>query len=226
MKTVSKIKGFTIIELLVVTGIFAMMTTLVLANYPRFNAQIILENTAYEVALEVRQAQSFGLGVREAAAAAGTFPGYGVRIPDITVDNTQVYLYADIPPMPGSDGNKMYDGGMSCVPGVDECVEVLELRNYSIYAICGNWRTDYPLEPAFREISDVDGYVGTGHCAIDSVDINFARPNPDAFLQGYDGGVVNHPLPDGYSDVAIVITTSDGQVRTVVVWSTGQITVE
>lgn len=226
MNTHLETTGFTIVELLVVTGIFAMMTTLVLANYPRFNAQIILENTAYEVALEVRQAQSFGLGVREAAAVADVFPGYGVRVPDITIDNTKIFLYADIPSMPGGDGNNMYDGGTNCIPGIDECVEVLQLQKYAVYAVCGNWRTDYPSEPAFRETADVDAYVGTGHCAIDSLDINFTRPNPDAFLQGYAGGVVDHPLPNGYSDIAIVIATSDGHVRTVVVWSTGQITVE
>ncbi len=212
-------RGFTIIELLVVTAIFALMTSLVLANYPRFNAQIILENTAYEVALEVRQAQSFGLGVRETAVAADEFPGYGVYIPDITSENTRVFLYAD------GDGNKLYSDGTGCVPGTGECVEALLLRNYFIYAVCGNWRSDHPSEASFRTTSDVDPYVATGHCDIDTLDINFTRPNPDALLQGYASGIPGHPL-SGYSDVEIVVATSDGNVRTVVVWSTGQIAVE
>jgi prepilin-type N-terminal cleavage/methylation domain-containing protein len=215
-------RGFTLVELMVVVGIFAFISMLTLANYSQFNTQIVLENTAHEVALEVRQAQSFGLGVREALSTTGTYPGYGIYIP--ASNSTKVYLYADV------DGDKKYEGG-DCVPGTGECVEVLQLRNHSIYALCGDLKTDHASLAPFRLTSEVDVYADGGfpdgeYCNKDSIDIIFTRPNPDAFLKGYIGGSAEHPLTTGYNDIVIVVATPQGDARTIVVWSTGQITVE
>jgi len=217
------IKGFTLIELMVVVGIFAFMSTLVLANYPRFNAQIILENTAHEVALEVRQAQSFGLGVREALSEVDTYPGYGVYVPDIEDYDPMVYLYADIP-LPGNDlGDGAYEGG-ACIPGSGECVEVLHLRNHGIATVCADLKTGNPGIDPFRTMDDVLPYVDSGYCGKDAADIIFTRPNPDATIHTYDDGGED---PSGHvNDVALIVSTPQGDVRTVVVWSTGQITVE
>lgn len=212
--------GFTLVELMVVVGIFAFMSALILANYPRFNAQIILENTAHEVALEVRQAQSFGLGVRESSRGSAEYPAYGVYIPEIdgaSENKMHVYLYADI------DDNQRYEGG-SCVPGAGECVEVLTLRNHYIAALCGDIKTTFSSTEPFRTRDEVISFSAAhpSACDKDSIDILFTRPNPDAALRSF----INGGSETEHNDIEIIVSTSQGDVRTVIVWSTGQITVE
>ncbi len=208
------IKGFTLIELMVVVGIFAFMSALILANYPRFNAQIILENTAHEVALEVRQAQSFGLGVRETSRGSEEYPAYGVYIDEIDGDSenkTKVHLYAD------EDESQTYTN-------MAERIEVLTLRNHYVAALCGDMKKDYPSVGPFRTIDEVIDFSNAHplYCDKDSIDILFTRPNPDAALKSYiDGGSETE-----HNDIAIIVSTPKGDVRSVVVWSTGQITVE
>lgn len=219
-RTLRNTTGFTLIELMVVVGIFAFMSALILANYPRFNAQIILENTAHEVALEVRQAQSFGLGVRETSRGSEEYPAYGVYIPEIDGDSenkTKVYLYADI------NNDQMYEGG-TCVPGTGECIEVLTLRNHFVAALCGDMKTDHSSVDVFRTMDDVIHFNTTYplYCDKDSIDILFTRPNPDALPRSF----IDAGSETVHNDIAIVVSTPKGNVRTVVVWSTGQITVE
>ena len=49
-------RGFTLIELIVVTGIIVVVSTLVLSSNARFGGAILLENLAYDVGLSVRKA--------------------------------------------------------------------------------------------------------------------------------------------------------------------------
>ena len=218
-------KGFTLVELLVVVGIFAMMTGLILANYSGFDSSIILENTTYEIALEIRQAQSFGMGVREVSSSPDVFPAYGVRIP--TLSGTPVreaFLFSDIPSTGFSVGNGMYDGGDACIPGSGECVEKLIMQKYHIYALCGNVKKNLGAGVVFRTTDDIVSSGASTYCDKESLEVLFTRPDPDAVSNGYIGGVKDTLSP--YSDAEIVVASPRGDVRTVVIWSTGQITVE
>lgn len=70
--------GFTIVELIVTTAIFLMITSIMLIRDSQFNNNLKLDNLAYEIALAVRQAQVFGTGVKE--SGSGNFNvGYGVH---------------------------------------------------------------------------------------------------------------------------------------------------
>jgi prepilin-type N-terminal cleavage/methylation domain-containing protein len=217
--------GFTLIELLVVVGIFGILSSVIFANYSGFDSIIVLENVAHEIALEVRQAQSFGIGVREFSSGNDEFPIYGVRVPSLSSGMIQnIFLFADIPPVGQQKGNGVYDGGDSCVPGSGECVEQVFLQKYYIYAICGNIKKQLGDYTPFRMIDDVTASGAAVYCDKDALEITFTRPNPDAFSTGYEGGVKDPESP--YSDAEIIVATPGGHVRTVVVWSTGQITVE
>lgn len=57
-------RGYTLIELLIVTGIFVIVSGIVLANNARFGGMITLENFAYDVALSIRQAQVYSIAVQ------------------------------------------------------------------------------------------------------------------------------------------------------------------
>src|SRR3989338_5983291 len=60
----SHLRAFTLIELVVVTGIILVVTSVVLVNNNRFGGVVQLENLAYDVALSVRQAQVYGISVQ------------------------------------------------------------------------------------------------------------------------------------------------------------------
>lgn len=149
-------RGFSLIELLVVTGIFLVITGVVLANNAQFNSSVLLGNAAYDVALSIRQAQVYGLSTR---SYSGEFRvGYGVHI-----EGTSSYLiFADL----DENRNKRYD------PGVDQVVQQVTLgRGHTILRFCGV-QTD-----GTEDCSD-------GVAALPHIDIGFLRPNPDATITG------------------------------------------
>ena len=87
-------KGFTLIELIVSIAIFAIMTSLLLSKYGNFNQGILLTNLAYDVALTIRNAQSYGLNVKSSDRASNLFDyPYGVHFDA----NNQVFtFFADV----------------------------------------------------------------------------------------------------------------------------------
>ena len=73
-------RGFTLVELMISVGIFALMTTFLLAKYGKFNQSVLLTNLAYDIALTIRNAQSYGLNVRSAPDGPENFDiAYGVH---------------------------------------------------------------------------------------------------------------------------------------------------
>src|SRR3989338_10641247 len=98
-------KGFTLMELLVVMGIIVIISSLILASNTRFGGRVILQNLAYDIALSIRQAQVYGISVRQ---FGGTFSGYGMHfvLSGPGVNTTTYVLFADIYP---SVPNGLYD---------------------------------------------------------------------------------------------------------------------
>ena len=86
-------KGFTLVELIVSISIFAMMTALVVAKYGNFNQSVLLTNLAYDVALTIRTAQTYGVSVRQEGGDF-THP-YGVFFSSDAGKNTQFTFFAD-----------------------------------------------------------------------------------------------------------------------------------
>ena len=80
-------KGMTLIELLVALVIFSIITGIVLFNYGDFNASLTMQNLADDIALTVRRAQSYAIGVR---GREGSFQvGYGVHFGVTPYDPTE-----------------------------------------------------------------------------------------------------------------------------------------
>src|SRR3954470_14945717 len=71
-------KGFTLVELLVSIGIFTVITSMAVYSHAQFNGSVLLTNLAYEIGLSVRQAQFYGISVRQNAASSFD-SGYGVH---------------------------------------------------------------------------------------------------------------------------------------------------
>ena len=148
-------RGFTLVELLVTLSLFVVLTTIVLFSQSKFNGSILLTNLAYDVAITVRQAQTYGVNVRE--TSSGVFDkAYGVHFDILTDDSKKKFLlFAD------SGGGSGYDGSD------------IEVNKYSIKR--GNYISDIRIINSDPGCSSVDG-----GCSVNKLDITFLRPDPDA----------------------------------------------
>jgi len=180
--------GFSLVELLVSVAIVTVITTVVLVKHSQFSGNILIENLAYDVALSIRQAQVFGLSVREFGVGSGTFDiGYGVHF-DSGVNDSYI-LFAD------RNRNSVYDGSQ-------EIVEVFTLRRGNTIAqLCG-------VLPNRTEKCSPGG--------IAYLDIVFERPDPDAIIKSdvaadtYTTARITVRSPRGVERNVVVIFT--GQI--------------
>ena len=187
--------GFTLVELLVSISIFAVITAIVLASHSRFSSNISLTNLAYDIALSIREAQSYGLNSR---TDGGTFGlGYGMRFRTDVSD--RYTFFVDI------NGNNAANSG-----------EVLEWYftqkgNY-ISKICANVIQGNPL-----------GTVCTGGDPYNdfSLAVVYRRPNPEAILRltlvgavtYADSATITISSPNG--NTRDIVVTSAGQISVV-----------
>jgi prepilin-type N-terminal cleavage/methylation domain-containing protein len=84
---INRQKGFTLVEMVVCISIMAIISSVILGSRASYTDQLSLKNDAYRVALAVRQAQVYSLGVR---GNTGQFnSSYGV-----SVDNSITQSFA------------------------------------------------------------------------------------------------------------------------------------
>lgn len=108
------IKAFTIIELLVSTSIITAILSVVFWNYKGFNDRLAVSSAGQEMAVSIRQAQAYGINVRENAVGGGQFNySYGMYFNKATPSSYIIFV--------DSNSNRKYDVG--------EAVETLSLRN-------------------------------------------------------------------------------------------------
>ena len=210
--------GFSLIELLVTISIAILVTAVVFFNYPKFKQNVSLRRTSDEIALTIRQAQVYGSGVRRFSRYTlfpwpphdeEVFPsGYGVYF-DITTEalRKQFVLFADAGSVPN-----LYEGEIFGVCGStrSECVQKFNITTGDkISKLCSNVKSNPPGSP--------------GNCTRTNLNIVFLRPNPTVNLYTRTGLI---GLIGPFSDVSIEIKSIQGDTRTIVVWSTGQISVE
>lgn len=178
-------KAFTLVELLVSVAIFALMTALVVAKYGSFNQSIFLTNLAYDVALTIRTAQTYGLSVKSADDTAPSYssPTYAYGVDLAMAVNNQFTLYAD------RNGNALYDSG--------EQVSTYAIKRGAVISgVCAADSTDCTV-----------GTTGT-------LSLLFKRPDPQANICfsscGMMMGKVELKATDG--SVRTVIIRKNGQI--------------
>jgi|SRR5581483_11970736 len=194
-------KGFTLVEVIISVAIASVIMSVVLWNYSAFNDQLALSSAAQEIAIAIRQAQTYGISARETGAGQGNFDSdYGVYL---SLKEPNAYsIFVD------TNANKVYDPGQGCGSGVQntECVEKSMLRNgVVISAICDE----------------------SGSCPPSSasqLDVTFLRPNPDATIDFADdsGFIVSGPSRAG----TVVLTSPMGRTIRVEVDNTGEIVIK
>lgn len=182
---VHRVRGFTLIELLMVLSILTVISTVLLANHTRFNGTVLLTSLAYDVALSIREAQVFGVSVRQFSDDFQV--GYGVRF-----STTNSYdFFAD------TNTNQAYDDG------VDSIIRTYTLsRGHSIQSFCG------VTSVGVERCSD-------SQTPISHLDVVFFRPDPDAIMTSnepgiYSQGIITVASPAG--DTRTITVASTGQI--------------
>lgn len=193
------ISGFSFVELMISIAIFTMLTSLLVFNQATFNNHVNTDSLAHQIAQWVRDAQISSMGVRKSKILGVFAPGYGLHFSASVPD--QFIYYVD------SNGNGVYDSGSD---SIEQTVKLLQ--GYKITLICGR-HSGIPVD------TTCGGY---GQFAAQSFsDISFKRPNPDANI--YGDNIAGSSV---YSPLRITITAPQGYSRTVVVYVTGQVSIE
>jgi len=201
-------RGMTILELLVVLGIFALISTVAIFNYGTFQSKIDITNLADDIALQVVQAQNASLsGLLPAAGQqvneiANWKPSYGVYfssstgLPDLKGADTKDFIYfVDL------DDGQDYDSAGGCgAPLTGECI--------SKYTITTS-----------NSISSLSAYYTDGtHVSLTNATITFARPNSGAAIKS------NIVFPKTVAYLEVAITSPKGTVTsTIDLYSSGRV---
>jgi len=153
-------RGFTLVEMMVVMAVFVIISTVTLAGNSRFGGNVTLETLAYDIALSVRQAQVYGIAVRRSDLGTSEFSrAYGIHI-DRSFPATY-QLFADIAP-----GDGLYSCPDAGDPSTCELVQNTTMQGgFIIYDVC--------VTP-----------VGQSEmCGLTELNIVFKRPEPDAYIR-------------------------------------------
>lgn len=203
-KQTQKNAGFGLGQLLVVMAISTTILSSVIVQQGKWNDQLAVSTQAYELALMFRQAQNFGLGVREYSGVAS--PGdkfdiaYGIYLNYATPD--RYIFFAD------RNKNGRYDVSPS------EAIETKMLnKGVSINTFCS-----YQKNPA---TSLRCAHQGFG-IYFNRTSITFERPTPSAsFLTlnsiNYDTSSIWQPL------VIVCLRSASGREYSVTVDGGGQV---
>jgi hypothetical protein len=203
--------------MIIALAIIGFVTIVAINGQTQFNRSLSVTDTAYTVALSVRQAQTFGLSSRTFGTSASN-AGYGVHLTGTPPLKTYA-LFADVSKATYSVpswcpvgtagqpdakiGNCMFD------PGGSETVQNFSFgRGFTITNYCGH------------------DMLGVSHCAKDAVpltalDVLFSRPNTDSIITGIVSGNALQ-----LKDAQIELTAQDGVgTRAICVTAVGEVSV-
>lgn len=82
--------GFTLVELMVTVGIIMIITAVVIVRYGAFNSAVLLKSQAYEMALNLREAQVFAISARGDQSAFRD--GYGLYFNTATPNQYRLFF--------------------------------------------------------------------------------------------------------------------------------------
>jgi len=202
-------QGFALVELLIAVTLFGVITAFVLFSYQKVSEQLFMTTLAFETALSLRQAQSYGVSVRQFGSGADAFEAaYGVHFDRATAD--RFVFFAD------SDKNGRYTSGgddsTGCLRGAgSECVSVYRIEKGNlIEKFC-----------ATRASGDGEECTSGTPTTITVLDVMFLRPNPDALFW-----TSQSQFGTTYRSATIHLISPSSLRRTVEVWNTGQISIK
>jgi len=178
---------------------------------------LVLTNAAYDIALTIRSAESFGLGSR--VASGSTNAGFGIHF----TTGTSFVLFADTSPGIGASSGLCHPPSPTSVDPIGpdarpgDCVWQLGEEVPPSYTLNnGIFISNFCV---FDSLSNKSCAVQSGSGSLTSVDIVFARPNPDVQIRASG-------LSTPYVRACLVIASSaapSGPYRYVSVYNSGAI---
>ena len=184
----------TFIELIVVIGIFAAISSVVLFNFTGFTTSISLQNLANQIALQLKKAQTQALS---GTGGTGLFaspnkPSYGIHF---SADSqNKFYYFAD------KDNNGFPSDTNYCGPSypTSECLDEVTIQT-----------------------GDRITKLAASSCPVSSLDVIFKRPFPDAVFSE-DGNInpiqppkvgIEITSPKGAQKTIIVWSTGQIEIK-------------
>ena len=197
--------GFTIIEFIISISIVIVMLVIVTSNQSTYTDGISLSNLADEISVTISQAQAYGVGVRELTPGSSDFSiAYGLTFSLLSSGSPSAYIY-----FVDRNGNKIYDGDWSCqIGGASECLNKTSISR-------GNYIEDICVVRS----------SGGDQCSVGRIDISFVRPTPDPRLLFFNQSGNQLDLPNTIG-AKLILKSPGGASKSVMVYHTGQITVQ
>ena len=206
-------RGMTLVELMVVLSIFVIISGLVIFNYGGFRYSASVQNLANDIALSIRQTQSYAIGSKKLYPTDNPIvpvTAYGISFkasngsvgagwPSQTIFD----LFADL------SLNDRYDEltgvcGPNNLKTGDECLTSFSINGGAL-------------------ITGLTYYAQSNSTGtpVDTLDVVFKRPLPDA-------RICSDSTCSSYGTYAVITVSSlDGKfTKQVKVWNTGQISVQ
>lgn len=207
-------KGFTLVELLVVLGIITVISSVILSSQSNYNKTLVLANTAYDVALTMRSAETYGIGSKGSGTVANA--GFGLNFQK--AQTKSFTLYTDTYPFPSTFS--------VCHPTADASSPEAKPGNCVYDSTQGEKIADYILGNGIY-VKDFCAYAGSWSCAstngstLTSLDIVFSRPNPDPLIA--TNGAYSAVTPATAACLDIASPVAGGIDRFVSLGASGQI---
>jgi Tfp pilus assembly protein FimT len=199
-------RGFSIVELMVTIVITTVIISTIVSGQSSYVDGAALSNVADEIGLTISQAQAYGIAVKELTPGSENFAiSYGIALSKVGAGNNLTYLFfAD------RNSNHAYDGSWTCdVGGENEC---LEKKNIS--------RGNYIDSVCVISLSDEEDCEDVGR-----VDVSFTRPETQAHITFFD--LSETPFtPTSMKGAKIILKSPTGAARSVVVYESGNVSVQ
>lgn len=204
------------VEMTVVLAIIAVITSITISSQTGFNKTIVLANTAYDIALTMRNAQTYGIGSKNVTTNFVT--GFGLSFANPATPLTSFTLFADIYPDTLSGGPFCHPqpvGSPANAPDAHpgDCVyESGQNERQQTYTLGNNMKINkYCVKQA-----------GVWACSpsITQLDIVFTRPNTSAVITTIPS---SGPL-FSITDACVQVYSPQATARSVRVTDIGQIT--
>lgn len=196
--------------MLVVLSIITVITMITLLGQGDFNRSVLLTDTAYTVALSLREMQTLGLSSRKFSSVQNA--GYGGYFATGAASQGSYVLYADT-----------YSAGSipsNCVVGVAGTPEAKPGDCYYTAGQDGIVQT-YTFSRGFR-VSDLCGLSSGGRiCGLTALSVEFLRSSTESMIEGKNSAGTWVTL----TSAEIYVNSGNGGTRGICVSQVGQISV-
>lgn len=208
-------RGFTIVEMLVVLGIMVVVTSIVLSGQSTFNQSLLLTDTAYTVALSLREAQSLGISSRGVGGVYNV--GYGVHFSSGSQSSYTVFADtaavatapSHCPVLTSSAGTPEAKSGNCLYDNSSENFQAYSFtRGFKVTDFCG------------KDTTNTMRCASTGY--LTALHVLYLRPNTTAVISGMNAGT---PIQLTCAEITVSAPTGTNVTKKIRVNQLGEVSV-